>query len=231
MKPSGINPGRNNLSLLPPKLSITAVLEIGFLTGAGDHQIGLGQGLFLCFDPAADGIGLFDLLAITSPGHQSPLLLSTQGMTGEDQGNPQSLTDQRTDKTCIGVVGMDPVDPLARLAEVLHKLIGQILQMGPKQLLTEITLRAKGKAKNASTRGNDLNRLAVGHINPTVLNQPGNDINLLDLLALGQAANQVEHIQRLTTGISITTELKITGSEQTVKMQMQQTNPQFQSSK
>ena len=37
MKPTGINPGGNDLSLLPTELPITAVLVIGFLTGAGDH--------------------------------------------------------------------------------------------------------------------------------------------------------------------------------------------------
>ena len=152
-------------------------------------------------------------------------------MTGENQGNPQSLTDQRTDKTCIGVMGMDPVDPLARLREMLHELISQILQMRPEQLLTEITLWSKGKSKNASTRGNGLQRLAVRHIHPTVLDQSGHNIDLIHLSALGQAANQVKHIQRLTAGIGITTKLKIVGTDQTVKVQMQKTNPQVQSSK
>ena len=231
MKPACINTGRNDFRLVSAELPITAVLMIGFLTGAGDHEFGLGQGLFLGLNPAADGIGLIDLFSIATSGHQSSQLLPTQGVAGEDQGKTQSLTDQSTHKTGIGIVGMNPVDRLTCLRKVLHQLVGQIFQMGPKQLLAEITLGSKWKSKNARARGNGLNRLAVSHIHSTVLNQPGDHIDLLNLGALSQAANQIEYVQRLATGVGITTELKITGPEQTVKMQMQQTNPQIQSSK
>ena len=231
MKPAGIHTGRDDFSLVSTELPITAVLMIGFLTGAGDHEFGLGQGLFLGLNPAADGIGLIDLFSIATSGHQSSQLLPTQGVAGEDKGKTQSLTDQSTHKTGIGVVSMDPVDRPTWLREVLHQLVGQIFQMGPKQLLAEITLGSKWKSKNARARGNGLNRLAVGHIHPTVMDQTGDHVDLLNLGALSQAANQIEHIQRLATGIGITTELKITGPEQTVKMQMQQTNPQILSSK
>lgn len=93
MKPAGINTGRNDFSLVSAELPITAVLVIGFLTGAGDHEFRLGQGLFLGLDPATDGIGLLDLFSIATSGHQSSQLLPTQGVAGENQGNSQSLTD------------------------------------------------------------------------------------------------------------------------------------------
>ena len=50
------------------------------------------------------------------------------------------------------------------------------------------------------------------------MNQPGDDINLLNLRAEGQAANEIKNVERLTTGISIPAQLKIAGSKQAMEM-------------
>ena len=79
MKTAGIHTGGNHLGLLPAELSVTGILMIGLLTGAGDHQIGLGQSLLLSLDPATDRIGLFNLLTIATAGQQ---MLHPNGVNG-----------------------------------------------------------------------------------------------------------------------------------------------------
>ena len=146
-------------------------------------------------------------------------------MAGEDKRNPQPLTDQSTHQTGIGVMRMNPIHPLAGLAQMFHQLISQLLEMGPKQLLAQITLRTKGKAQDAGSWSNIFNPLAVIEINPSVLNQPGDHIHLLHLSPLSQAAHELQHVQRLTTGISIPAQFEFMGTKQTVKVQMQQPDP------
>ena len=102
--------------------------------------------------------------------------------------------------------------------------------MGPELLLAEIALRAKGKPENACAGSNRLHRLAVGRIHTTVVNQPGDDINLLNLRAQSQAANEIKNVERLTTGISIPAQLKIAGSKQAMEMEVKQTHSRFQAS-
>jgi hypothetical protein len=122
-------------------------------------------------------------------------------------------------------MGMNPVHPLARLAQMFHQLISQLLEMGPKELLPQIPLRSEWETQDAGTRANNLLPLAVVEIKPTVLNQPRHHINLLNLGPLRQAARKLEDIERLATGISIPSEFELMGTKQTVKMQMQQPDP------
>ena len=117
-------------------------------------------------------------------------------MAGEDKRNPQPLTDQSTHQAGIGVMGMNPIHPLAGLTQMFHQLISQLLEMGPKQLLAQIPLRTKGEAQDAGPWSNGFDPLAVIEIDPTVLNQPSDHINLLHLRPLRQAAHELQHIQR-----------------------------------
>ena len=142
-------------------------------------------------------------------------------MTREHKRDSQPLTHQRADKTGIGVMGMNPIHPLARAGEVMHELVGEVFQIGPEQFLAEIALWTKTETENARPGSDRLLRTAVVSSNPAILNQPGDHIDAVHLRALGKAANKIEHVKRLTTGIGITSKLEITGTEQTMQMQMQ----------
>ena len=194
---------------------------IRFLPGACDHQIGLRKGLLFGLNASTDGVGLLDLLAVSSARKQPTLFFSTEGMAREHKGDSQPLTHQGANETGVGVMGMNPIHPLPRSGEVMHELVGEILQIGPKQFLPEITLGTKAETENARSRSNRLLRATVVSSNPSILNQPGHHIDAIHLGALGKAPNKIEHVKRLTTGIGITTKLKITGTEQTMQMQMQ----------
>lgn len=117
------------------KVAVAAVLLIRLLTGAGDHQIRLGQRTLFGVDAAADGVSLLNLRAIQATGQETSLFLPAEGMASENKRNPQPLTDESTHQTGVGVMGMNPIHPLARLAQMFHQLISQLLEMGPKQLL------------------------------------------------------------------------------------------------
>jgi hypothetical protein len=225
MEAGSIDTWGHHLRLIRLKVAVAGVLLIGLLTGAGDHQIRLGQGTLFGVNATADGIGLLKLRSIQATRQEPSLFLPTEGMAGEDKRNPQPLTDQSTHQTGIGVMRVNPIHPLTGLAQMFHQLISQLLEMGPKQLLAQITLRTKGKAQDAGSWSNVFNPLAVIEINPSVLNQPGDHIHLLHLSPLSQAAHELQHIQRLTTGISIPAQFEFMGTKQTVKVQMQQPDP------
>jgi len=203
MEPGSINARGHHRRLIRLKVAVAGVLLIRLLTGASDHKIRLGQSTLFSVDAAADGIGLLKLRAIQATSQETTLFLPTEGMAGEDKRNPQPLTDQSTHQPGVGVMGMNPIHPLAGLAQMFHQLISQLLEMGPKQLLAQIPLRTKGKAQDAGTWSNVFDPLAVLQINPTVLNQPGDHIHLLNLGPLSQAPHKLQNVQRLATGISI----------------------------
>ena len=62
---------------------------------------------------------------------------------------------------------------------MLHQLIGKLFKMGPELLYGD---SASGQGEAGECAGsNRLHRLAVGRIHTTVVNQPGDDISLLNL--------------------------------------------------
>jgi len=173
MKAGSIDTWGHHLRLIRLKVAVAGILLIRLLSGAGDHQIRLGQGTLFRVNAAADGIGLLKLRAIQATSQETSLFLPTEGMAGEDKRNPQPLTDQSTHQTGVGVMGMNPIHPLAGLAQMFHQLISQLLEMGPKQLLAQIPLRTKGEAQDAGPWSNGFDPLAVIEIDPTVLESAG----------------------------------------------------------
>ena len=63
------------------------------------------------------------------------------------------------------------------------------------------------------------------------MNLTGDNIDPLHLRTLGEAANQLKYVKSLTTGVCITTQLRMCGTEQPVKMQMQQPDSHSPSSR
>ena len=181
MESRGIDTRGHHLRSFTPVLAVTRILLISLLPGAGDHKIGLRQGLFLRLNAATHRVDLLQLLAVTATGQQTALLFPAEGMTGEHQWNPQSLTDQSSHVTGIGVMRVDPVHGVGRVTEMLNKLVGKLLEIGPELLLPQITLRSERKTQNRRPRGNRFFRSAVGDIDAPILNQTGDHIDLLNL--------------------------------------------------
>ena len=230
MKAPGINAGGDHLGTITTELGITGVLQVRFLLRAGDHQICLGESQLFRFNASAHGVSLFNLLAITATGQKTTLLFPPERMTGEHQGETKPLAHQSPDKSRVGVVGMDPIHRMTRLGEVMHQLVSKILQVRPKLFLAQITFRTKGKTQDSSAWSNHFHRTRIVSSNPTVLHKTSHHIDPLNLGTLGQAADQIQDIQRLTASVRITTELKIPGPEQTVQVQMKDANTPSHSS-
>ena len=121
-------------------------------------------------------------------------------------------------------MGMNPIHLLTGLGEVMHQLIGKIFQMRPKLFLAQITLRTKRKAQDSSTRSDQLHWTPIVRSNPTVLHKACHHIDPFNLGTLGQAAHQIQHVEGLAAGVRITTKLQIPGTEQTVQVQMKDTD-------
>ena len=121
-------------------------------------------------------------------------------------------------------MGVNPIHLVAGLGEVMHQLIGKIFQMRPKLFLAQITLRTKRKAQDSSTRSDQLHWTPIVRSNPTVLHKACHHIDPFNLGTLGQAAHQIQHVEGLAAGVRITTKLQIPGTEQTVQVQMKDTD-------
>ena len=98
---------------------------------------------------------------------------------------------------------------MLRLLQTGHQLIRQIIEIGPKLLFTQITTGAKREANNRSPRPNRLLRLGVIQRNASVLNQSRHHLNPIHFWSGCQTPGELQHIERLTTGVSITPQLEI----------------------
>ena len=220
MKPSCIHTRRNHISATHFKTPITGILMISLLTGAGDHQIRVGKRQFLRINATTDGVGLLDLLTITACCKQTAQLFASQGVTGKHQGQAETSTHQGPDIAGIGVVGMNPVRTPIRSLQLKHQLIRQLIEMGPKLLLTQIAFWTKTEAANARPGSNRFLRPGVIRRHATVLNQTSDHFNVINLSARRETSNKFENIKGLTTRVSIPSKLQIMGTEQTMEMKM-----------
>jgi len=78
MKQLGIDPRRDDPGQLGSKASITAVLMIPFLRGAGDHKLTVVQGQLLGVDPPRHRIADVDLAAVESRLNQAATFVPPQ---------------------------------------------------------------------------------------------------------------------------------------------------------
>ena len=161
MEAAGVHPRRHHNGLLSQKAVVAAVLLLRLLLGAGDHQFRLGEGALLRINALADRVAVLDLIVGHARCQQAALLLAAEGMAREHQRNPRALRHQRPHVTGVGVVGMNPVGTALLSREMGHQRIGQLIEVGPEQLLTQITAGAEGKAQDAGTVAELLPRLAV----------------------------------------------------------------------
>ena len=88
MEPGSISARGHHRRLIHLKVAIAAVLLIRLLTGAGDHQIRLGESTLFSVNASADGIGLLKLRAIQTTGQETTLFLPAEGMTRKTSGIP-----------------------------------------------------------------------------------------------------------------------------------------------
>ena len=222
MEAPGIHSRRHHHRAAGHKAVVAAVLLLRLLLRARDHQGRLRQGALLGINPAADGVGVLDLVVGHASGQQTALLLTAEGMTGKQQGNAQPLRHQGAHVTGIGVVGMNPVGTTLLRGDMRDHRIRQLIEMGPEQLLAQITARAAGQAHDAGSTAQLLTGLGVIGRHALVVNQPGDHLNPVHLRPSRQATHQLQHVGGLPTGISITPQFEVVTTKQTVQMQMKQ---------
>ena len=204
MEAAGIHPGWHHHRPAGNKTVVAAVLLFRLLLRAGDHQGSLGEGALLRINAAADGIGVLDLVVGHATGQQAALLLAAERMPREQQGNPQPLRHQGPHIPGIGVMGVNPIRATLLGGDVRNHRIGQLIEMGPQQLLAQVAPRPARQANNAGAAAQLLSGFGVVGGHPLVVNQPGDDFHAIHLRPSGQAADQLKDVGGLPTGICIT---------------------------
>ena len=117
METAGIHARRNHLGTIRLEPAVTGILLIRFLAGAGDHQIGMGQGELLGINAPADRKRLLDLIVVSATGEQAAQLFAAQRMACKNKGNSQAPTNQCSHIASVGVVGVNPVRAMLRLLQ------------------------------------------------------------------------------------------------------------------
>ena len=125
------------------------------------------------------------------------------------KGNSKTSTDQGPHIAGIGVMGVNPVGTIVTVPEMTNQLIGQLIEIRPKLFLTQITPRSKTESSDRCTRCNRLERFGIVERHTPILNQPGDDLDMSHLGAIGQAAGQFQHVEGLTSSVRITAKLQI----------------------
>ena len=104
---------------------------------------------------------------------------------------------------------------------MLRQGIGEFIEMGPEQLLPQVARRTAGKAADPGIRGDRLQRSGVVGGEAPVTDQPGGHLHLSHLRTGGQGPHQLQDVGGLTAGVGIAAQLQVTGSKQTVQVQVQ----------
>ena len=123
-------------------------------------------------------------------------------------------------------MGMDPVGPALLSAKAGGDRIRQVIEMGPELLLAQIATRPERQAHDRRTIPEGLMGHGVVGREALVVDQTGDHLHLIHLRAGRQAADQLQHIGGLPTGIRIAPKFKIVSTEQPVQVQMQQRQTQ-----
>jgi len=122
-------------------------------------------------------------------------------------------------------MGMNPIRTPMPGLEMKHQLIRQLIEIGPELLFTQITLGTEAEAPNTRPGGNRFLRQGVIRGEAAILNQTGDHFNVINLSPRRKTSNQFENVKGLTAGISITSQLKTLGTEQTMQMKMKKIQP------
>ena len=221
MELMGIHAGGNHPGLGHPKAAVASVLMLQFLTRAGDHQVGVGEGEFLGVDAPRHGGLLIDLAEIQTGSQQATTLLPPQGMAGEHQGKAETTAQEGADEARIGVVGMDPIGKARLGQQGFGQGVGQFLQVGPEQFLAQIAARTEGKPTDGQIGFHPLQGLGVVAGNTAIVDQPGDHLHPLHLRTGGQATGQLQDIDGLAAGVGITAELQVMAAKQAMEVEVE----------
>ena len=148
VKTSAIDTRWHNLCMLRLEASITGVLLISLLSGAGDHQIGMSKSQLFGIDAPTDRIILLNLFMLSTSRKQTAQFLASQRMACVSKGNAKTTTDQGPHIAGIGVMSMNPVGSIFTDSKMTNQLIGQLIEIGPELFLTQITAWSETEPTN-----------------------------------------------------------------------------------
>ena len=146
-------------------------------------------------------------------------------MGGEQQGHPKPLVEPGPHVTGIGIVGMNPVGQARSRLQRGDQAAHQFIEVGPELLLRQVSVGPEGDAADRQPGTQPLLGLGVIGAHAWVVDEAGHHLHLLHLLPLGQSPNQIEHIDRLATGIGIAAQFEIMTPQKTVQMEMEHHQP------
>ena len=116
---------------------------------------------------------------------------------------------------------MNPVRKTRLGLQMLHQAVGQPVQVGPEQLLAQVTTRAEGEAADQQIRQHGLQGPGVIHGEAAVVEEAADHLHPFHFRADRQTPGQLEHVGGLAAGIGITAEFQVLATEQAMELEMQ----------
>ena len=192
---------------------VELVLLANLLARAGDHQGGRLDGPFLGFNSLGELIGLLAGFAL---GLEPQLLDSAKRVAREDERHAEQFRELSTKVAGVRVVTVDDVGRALLHSDVARELIEEAVEMRPKRLFAKIATGAKWNADDLRALADRLERSRIALVDPSVLDQSGDDIDALDVRVLGECPRLVDYVRDLSPGIGVPSKLDVGRAHQAV---------------
>ncbi len=195
---------------------VQTVLFFDLVVRAGDHQVGVGQNLFFGIDASADVVGALDRFARQAAGEQAFTLVASKRVAGMHQRCGEQVRQAYADVAGIGVVTVNDIGCAVFLVQPVHQVVHEAVEMIPELLFRDVLIGTGFDPHDARLVGESFDGLRIVVADVFVDDAASDQIDLVDLIAFGECARQVDDIFGLPTGVGVAPEFQIVAADQPV---------------
>ena len=184
--------------------------------GTGNHQIRIGEHLFLGVDATVDIIAAGDLFAADTPGQQAFALVPAQGVAGVNQWHPQQVGQAHSDVARIRVMAVDYGWGMGLPAQPMHQVIGETVQVIPQLLFRDVLIRAQRDSYDAGTFSQRFFLARVVLVHRVIANKARYQLHPRHIRVSGECTSQVDDVFGLSAGIRVAPQFQVAAANETV---------------
>jgi hypothetical protein len=165
-------------------------------------------------------IGTFRLGSRHAAGKEPLLLVTAEGMGGEDQRNSEHLGDPRGDESGVGVVRVNDVGNIVLPADEADDPVDHFRQMRPEQFLAQILSGTAGDTPQRGALAERFARLTITPIGLGASDHAGDEIDTPYARVAAERPSEIQHVADLSAGIDVHPNLRLIGTDQAVDAHM-----------
>ena len=110
---------------------VELVLIFDLVSGAGNHQTGVGKDVFFSINPLGKMIMFLNVVCGQAHGEQSLVLVTAERMAGVDQGQACHPGEPNTNISSIGIMAVQKIRPSGLFLHPIEKIVCKAIKMIP----------------------------------------------------------------------------------------------------